>query len=236
MAFLALTDVTHWIGSYDASCATNRVEMDFTTQVLDATTFCSDGAREVAPGFTDTSFTFGGLDDDGAAIDAFLEGANGTAGNIVTVTVDGSDGTVGYTARRLKTRYGRGAPMGALSTVEGTAIGSSAEGLVRGQLLLPKQTVTGNVTGTGQQLGDVASGENLFASIHCFTAGTTASVIIESDDNSGFASATTRSTTVVTTTGATWVQVNPTITDTHWRVRVASVTGTFSLAVLAGIQ
>jgi hypothetical protein len=92
--------------------------------------------------------------------------------------------------------------------------------------------------GTGYQLGAVAATQYLYGALHIFTAGTTITVVLESDDNAGFSSATTRATLgPLTTTGGTWAtRVAGAITDDYYRFRVTAITGTFSVAGSAGIK
>lgn len=83
-------------------------------------------------------------------------------------------------------------------------------------------TTTATATSTGIQMGAIAAGQTAYALLQVPTATSgTYDLIIESDDNSGFTSATTRFTfTQVTTTATyeflTW-QPNTGETDDYWR-------------------
>lgn len=237
MATFALTDAEIHAGGYDLTCDVNQVNFEVSVEALDSTTFCSDGARERTAGLRDVNASVNGFRDNQAVLDA--EVFNTILGNqrVFTVAVDDVVGSVAYFANLRKFSYNQTAEVGSLAGFSLSGSGSDGIGAVRGSLLFPKGAVTGSANGTGVELGDVSATERLFTSIHVFEAGTTATVIVESDDNSGFTTATTRSSTVVTATGGTFVApVSGAITDTHWRVRFASVTGSFSIAVAVGIQ
>jgi hypothetical protein len=113
------------------------------------------------------------------------------------------------------------------------------QGVVRGRLFKEMANVSSTgATGTAIQLGAVSASQYLYATFHVFTAGTTITAVLESDDANTFASATTRATFgPITTVGGTWAtRVAGSITDTWYRLRVTACTGTFSIACAAGIQ
>lgn len=235
MAIFVLTDATVFLDELDATCTTNQVTLNVGADVKDVTTFCDDGWRAMLGGLKTVDFTYSGFGDFASTGTDAFDFANLGSSVVHTVTPDGADLSVSYSFPGIKSSYRQSAQIGEVFGIEGNAVNSRA-GAIRGRLLLPKQTVTGDTTGSDFELGDVAAGGRVYTSVHCFTAGTTASVIVESDADDTFASATTRSTTVVTATGGTWVTpVAGAITDEFWRVRVASVTGSFSLAVAVGI-
>lgn len=236
MSTFALTNATVFLGGIDLGQHLNKITIDAKTDELEDTRFNSSGYRS----------RIGGLKDFTIAHEGFMQYsepdatmfADLGAQNVITVSPTPADGEVAYFGNAKRFEY---APLdgtvGEVCAFAGNVMASDAYGLIRGQLLLPSQTVTGNVNGTGQQLGLVAAGRYLYTAIHCTAAGTTATVIVESDDNSGFTSAVTRSSTVVTATGGTFVTrvAGAIASDTYWRVRIASVTGTFVLAAAVGI-
>ena len=117
--------------------------------------------------------------------------------------------------------------------------GSSIYGAVGGVLSVAKQTVsTTGAKGTAVEIGAISAAQFLYATLHVFSAGTTITVIIESDDNGSFTSATTRATLgPVTARGGTWLtRVAGPVTDTFWRMNVSAVTGSFVVAGAIGIQ
>src|SRR5690606_8311913 len=110
--------------------------------------------------------------------------------------------------------------------------------IVRGQLA----KATGSVDSTGPlgsvlNLGQAASGQHVYASLHVFAAGTTITVLVESDDSADFASPTTQATIgPITARGGTWVTSAGPITDTHYRLNVSAVTGTFTVAAALAVH
>jgi hypothetical protein len=111
--------------------------------------------------------------------------------------------------------------------------------MVRGFLLKGMATVSAaGATGTALQLGAVSAGQYLYASFHVFTAGTTITGVVESDADNTFGSATTQITFgPYTTVGGRWgVRVAGPVTDTWYRLRLTTCTGSFVIACAAGIQ
>lgn len=237
MATLALLDATVFVEGYDFTSDLNEVGLDVSFEELDDTTFGDDSRSRIA-GLGDVEMTMNGWWQSETSNPVDLQAAaNFATSAVATVSPDGTDGSLAYFARRLSAMYSMGGKIGEVMPFNVSAKGSDGIGAVRGQLLLPKTTVTGDSNGTGVQLGAVASTQSLYTAIHVLSAGTTADVIVESDDNGSFTSATTRSSTTVIAQGGTWVTaVAGAITDDYWRVRTANVTGTFSIAVAVGIR
>jgi hypothetical protein len=128
----------------------------------------------------------------------------------------------------------------------GTISGSSSTGpVVRGTLLHPSNVSrTSTSTGTGRQLGAVVAGKSMYAALHVISAsGTnpTLAVILQSDDNAGFTTATSRITFSTATASANRAQLSSVagaITDDYWRISYTiggTSTPTFAFAVTAGI-
>jgi hypothetical protein len=71
-----------------------------------------------------------------------------------------------------------------------------------------------------------------------FSAGTTITVQVQSDDNAGMSSPTTVATIgPITVVGGTWMTpIAGPITDTYYRMNVSAITGTFSVAGAIGIR
>jgi hypothetical protein len=167
----------------------------------------------------------------------------GTAGTVKSICTNSADGSTAYLLQSIPLSY---TPVqGAVGDLAmGTISGSSSTGpVVRGTLLHPSSTArTSSSTGTGRQLGAVAAGQSLYAALHVISAsGTTPTlaVIVQSDDNAGFTTPTTRI-TFTTATGKTsqMSSVAGAITDTYWRVSYTiggTSTPTFAFAVTAGI-
>lgn len=124
---------------------------------------------------------------------------------------------------------------------ESGVLGGSRPGqsLVQARLSARGVGVSATANGTGRQMGALASAKQYMAMAGHVTARTgTAAVVftLESDDNSGFTSATTRATessiSSVAYFGPT-VVAGP-ITDDYWRVK-ATISGTGTLSYVVGM-
>lgn len=138
-------------------------------------------------------------------------------------------GALAYLTEALRGNYQLLDKPGEVAPWEAAATGSWP--LVRGVVLHPPGTAR-TATGTGAAVQHVAVGasETLYASLHVLSvAGTdtpTITVKIQSDDNSGFTSATDRlSFTAATAAGGQKASVAGAVTDTYWRVH-HTVSGT----------
>lgn len=239
MAVLSLIDATIFYAGYDTSGDLNEVGLDVEFDPKETTAFGGGGYRARKAGLGTAAFAGKGWwqSDTLNAPDPQAAANLGVADRVLTVTPTGADGAAAWFLQAAQFKYSLGDKVGEILPFTLDASNSSGYGAVRGTLLKPKTTISGNTNGTGQQLGAVGATQFLYTSIHVFSAGTTADIIVESDDNSGFSSATTRSTTTVSAVGGTWVtRVAGAITDDYWRVRTANVTGSFSIAVAVGIR
>lgn len=244
MATFVLRDVNLWVHSLDATAQHNRVALRATVEEKNATTFASQGWTERRGGVRDVELAHIGFQDHAAgssSLDAtvmLLQALQ--APFVVTVAESNTQAarTYGFVGRNFEwtpVEATHGEMAGIAGAVKG---GGNSDGLVRGSLMLPRQSVNTTITGTGANLGAVSSTQRLFATTHVFSAGTTITMVVESDDNSGFSSPTTRMTLgPFTAAGASWATpVAGPITDNWWRVRVSAITGTFIVAVTVGIQ
>ncbi len=100
---------------------------------------------------------------------------------------------------------------------------------------------TSSSSGTGRQIGAVSSTQTLYAALHVISASGTSPTLdvkVQSDDNSGFTSATDRITfTQATDVTSEWGSVGGAITDDYWRITytVGGTSPSFAFAVTAGI-
>ena len=234
-----LTDALILFAGYNLSGDLNKVGVGLSADENVDTAFGDEYHSRPGGQMADVEFSAEGWYQSAAlnAPDPQAVNALGSAGTVVTVADTSDDGATAYLLGLHEAKYSHGDQAGAVLPFSLAGSGSSGAGPARGRLLLPSTALSGDTTGNGVQLGAVSASQKVYTSIHCLTAGTTASVIVESDDNSGFTSATTRSTTVVTAVGGFGVApVSGAITDDYWRVRVGSVTGSFVLAVAVAIK
>lgn len=242
MAAQVLTASQLYIAGHDFTCDANDAGLAANVAVQRATTFCSGAWEEFLPGVVSAELSASGVWSTGTGdtIDAVEWGANGATDRVITYAPAGTEGTVAYMLQGARTSYQFGGAHGEVAPWSISAVGTASNGMVRGQLLLAKTAAISGAgaVGTGVQLGAVGADEFVYATLHCFSAGTTLTVVLESDDNASFTSATTRYTFPdVTAAGGTWaVRVAGAITDDYWRLRVTAATGSFTLAGAAGIQ
>ena len=242
MAVTALTDARIWLAEFDLVDDTNEVGLDVDISALDKTNFGSGGKTELVGGLTTTVVSVNGFlnfaDDQS---DEALSSVLGTADKVATFAADDAAGSTAILAQGLASKLSRGAKVGELSTFSGTLTTSKTPGAVEGVLLAAEQTQTTTTSVAGIQQGAVSAEQSGYAALHVFAASGTSptlDVTIESDDNAGFTSATTRMTFTQTATATSeWQSVAGAITDDYWRV-VATIGGTspsFTFAVSFGI-
>jgi hypothetical protein len=158
----------------------------------------------------------------------------------VTVCPQGAETNVAYMFQADDLAYEAFGTIGETVPFSLNLMGSNNVGAVRGQMAKAKA----NVSGTGQlgsilNLGAPTATQFVYVTVHIFTAGTTITIQLQSDDNAPFASATTRATIgPLTTTGGTWMTplAGPFAGETFWRLNVSAITGTFNIAAAIAIR
>ena len=123
-----------------------------------------------------------------------------------------------------------------------TAPETTKQGLYRQTISVPKTTAVNAATnGSGAQLGVLSAALRIVVTYHLFavSGGTNVVVALESDDNAGFTSATSRGSVTLTTAGGVTsgqFQVAGAIaTDSYWRVTVTN-TGVVTYTVAASMS
>lgn len=240
MSTFALTDATTWIAGYDFTTRLNQVSLNVSAEDLEDTTFGGNGFRSRKGGLkTIESELAGFLDSDASVgVDPEIFPNLGTHDRVVTMSHDDAESSVAYMYQAGQFSYDLFGSVGELTPFSVSMMGTNGVGVVRGRVAKAKATVNATgATGTGQQLGAVGASQFLYATLHVFSAGTTITAVVESDDNVNFTSATTRITFgPITTAGGTWgVRVPGSITDDYFRFRITAITGSFSIAGAIGI-
>ena len=172
------------------------------------------------------------------AVDPEIFPRLGISDEVATLSPPGTEGSACYLCQASKLAYSLFGEIGQLIPFTLGLGGSNTVGAVRGRLAAAKQTVDATgVLGSVVELGAVAADEFLYAAVHVFAAGTDITLIVESDDDPGFASATTQATIgPLTATGGTWMtRVAGPLTDTQWRVSVDDIDGEFEIAVALAV-
>lgn len=237
MAPIVLTDCTAWVDGLAVTTYTNEMTLKVDIDDQEVTTFGSGGWKSRVGGLRDVDFDLKGFWESTPDADTW---ANlGAADRALTVTPDGVAGSLAYMSRVGEFSYEHGGDVGDVDPFSLKAMGTNAYGVVRGQLAAAKQNVSATgVVGSALQLGAASSTQFIYVALHVFTAGTTITVKLQSDDNAGFSSSTDVATIgPITTTGGTWMtRVAGPKTDTYWRLNVSAITGTFNIAGAIGIQ
>lgn len=245
MAPIVLTNCQVWTGGYDLTSEANQISISAKVDDQDTTTFSNSGYKTRVGGLKDIEANCEGLYNAAPALasqdlDAFSK--LGVPDEVFTAAPDAAQGSIAYMFQAGRFSYEFFGPVGEVAPFKLQALGTNNAGVIRGQNAAPKASVnaTGALGGAGGvQLGLVGAAQFLYAGIHVFSAGTTITVQVQSDDNSGFSSATTRGTIgPITATGGYWMTrvAGAIATDTFWRFNVSAITGTFSIAGAIGIQ
>ncbi|MEV0151535.1 MULTISPECIES: hypothetical protein [unclassified Nonomuraea] len=242
MTAIALTDARILFHGYDFTGDANQVSLTVEADDHDATTFGSARAtkfRSRVAGLKTAAAQVSGFW--GAAPDLAAWTNLAVADRVAVISPTGNPGDVAYMLRAGVFSYEQ---MGEVGEPAPFTLGLSCtntEGAIRGRILATPDVVL-NATGVAGiadlVLPAVAAGQFLYGSFQVVgTPGTTITAVVESAAGGSFAGATTRITFgPVTTTEGRWaVRVPGPITDTHYRLRVTAVTGSFTVAAAIGI-
>jgi len=239
------SDMSVLVGAIELAGHAKNVTCNTDVAPLDKTSMQSQGWTELLGGNKSGMVDLTLMQDRAAGgLDQLAWSYLGVADVPKSLVSNSADGSRAYLMRGIVLNYtpvdGEAGAL-AMTRISGR---NSTGGVVRGRLIHPgSATRTSSSTGTAQQLGAVVAGKSMYAALHVLTStGTTPSltVKVQSDDNSGFTSATDRITFTAETDATThyqWGSVAGAITDDYWRVSY-TISGTdpsFSFAVTAGI-
>lgn len=243
MAVYYLEDVKLFVHRYDFSGQVNECALNYGVQILDKTTFGSDGNMEFQPGLQQWGLDHSGFDeysDDGTDEEIFA--AIGEAARAVTIGLtDGDNGNPCALFEGGRYTYEQGARIGALMGFKVRVEPMGGKKFVRGTILHAKAARTATGNGTAYNLGAVTATQYVYGALHVFArSGTTPTldVIIQSDDASGMVSPTSRITfTQATAITSEFKRTAGAITDTWWRANytIGGASPSFTFAVAAGI-
>ena len=212
------------LGAYNLTANTMALTVDQSADEVDGTAF-ADSFMNFLPGtLLKASLGISGFQEF-ANPDSAIQTALGAGSTVVTAAAGRSDGSRAWFLNSLISKYSFGGAVGEAGKFDlGCA---TSDRLITGWLqAYGSKTSTGNSTGV--QIGALSASQSMYASLHVITAtGTTLDVTVESDDNSGFTSATTRITfTQVATTPISYLSsVAGAITDDYWRMKWTIVGG-----------
>lgn len=239
MPAFALLNADLYVAGHDFTGDTNNGMLNLTAAVLDATTFGSGSWTENAYGLKTVQFQHSGYWQS-AAQDSVDDESFGDVAvpRAHTWTLTGVEGEPAWLFNAAKSNYQIGGQVGPLAPFSLTSTATDKFGAIRGQLAKAKGAVSAvGPLGSVVQLGAVGANQYLYATFHVFTAGTTVTVQVQSDDAIGMASPTTVATIgPLTTRGGTFMtRIAGPITDTFYRFNVSAITGAFVAAGAIGI-
>jgi hypothetical protein len=249
MGKFVLRNVRLFAGGADLTSVNNSVELASEVEEKETTNFgdydpATDKTwKSVRGGLASTSLSAKGQWEAGdlSKVDDSTWSGMGIVDAWTACPHTAADGALAWVLKALRSSYKLGDEVGEVAPWEAEAMGSAP--LARGLVAHPPGTArTVDGTGTAYELGAVTSAQSLYANLHILSvAGTstpTITVRVESDDNSGFTSATTRLTfAAATAIGGQALSVAGPITDTWWRMAwvITGVTPSFLLASSFGI-
>lgn len=243
MAVHKFWDAGIYIGGYDVQTNHRAVTLQDNYEELE-TTALGHASRRFTGGLSSTSLTGELYLDYGAStIEHLLSQWRGQV-KVFVVTPDGD--AVGdrafFGSAFISQANPLGGTVGEMHKTTFAASGGSGYPVVRGQLFKAAAAVTSSSNSSAVQLGAVTASQRIYAAIHVLSASGTSptlDVIVQSDDNSGMTTATTRlSLTQATAITSEFASAAGAIADDYWRISWTiggSATPTFSFVVALGI-
>ena len=242
MATFVLTDGRLFLDGFDLSSHTQSVTLELTADDVDVTPINSGGFRSRIAGLQDATLNASGFFEAGSAKPDALLGVSSGAELIGTVSATSSAGDNAYFLKSRQFTYNIGGAVGDAMPFS-ISNANSSDRAEKGTIMVDDSanlTATGN--STGRNLGAVAATKSLFVAAHVVsvsgTSTPTLALKVQSDDNSGFTSATDRITlTNFTAVGAQYAKVAGAITDTHFRVNytLSGTSPSFKTFITVGI-
>lgn len=237
-------DMSIVMGSTELAGNARGFDVVTTIEEKDVTALSTTGWRSVIGGRRSGAVSLDFMQDvSSTGVDSALWSSVGVAGIPKSICTSSADGSVAYLTRAVPLSYSplNGGTPGEIAT--GRVSGQSSSGpVVRGIVLHPGNVArTASGTGTGRNVGTIGVTQQGYAALHVLSAsGTTPSltVTVQSDDNSGFSSPTSRiSFSAATAAGSQWGAVVGPVTDNWWRVSwtVSGTTPSFLFLVTFGI-
>ncbi|MCZ7413039.1 hypothetical protein [Streptomyces sp. WMMC897] len=245
MSKTVLTDVRLFAVGADLSGHSNKVELAVEVEDKDATNYRSQGWTEKLGGLASAEVTGEGqweADDPGMVDDASWSQLGGTGPWTLGANNAAAVGDLAYLVKAMRSEYKLGEAVGEVAPWTGTA--KSSWPVARGVFAHPPGTArTATGSGTGLELGAVASGQRLYAALHVLSAAgatPTLTVTVESSADNTFAAPTTQLTfAAADEAGGQILRTGGTaVTDTWWRI-AWTITGTspsFLFVSSLGIQ
>lgn len=237
MAEFVLTNAKVLVNELDWTSDLNSVAAEYGADAQECTTFGNN-----------THQFIGGLKTNRISVEGFYDAANsepqafadvGVAGGIISLSPQsaGAQGQVAYFGQFMQASMQTG---GAVGDVMPMSVSAEAQGpLVRGVVLANVAAATSSSQTTGIQQGAATATQTIYAALHVTSGTGTLDAVIESDDNSGFTSATSRITfTQATAATSEFKTLAGAVTDDYWRVNYTIAGGSpdFDFVVVLGIK
>lgn len=242
MAARVLKNCKLYLAGHNLSGDVNKMTLDYSAEMLEATTFADESKRRVA-GLFDISADHEGYYQAGSTpdlVDKILWDKLGLADQVMTICpTTGVAGEIAYTTKTVEAEYSPNGAVGELFAFSVSAQGT--ERLVRATVM-QNGTITATGNGTARQLGAVTADQKIYAAVHLVSvSGTnpTLDIDIESDDAEAFSTGIDRITfDQMTAIGAQWKELAGAITDDWWRpvFTIGGIDPSFTVVVLLGIM
>lgn len=226
-----------YLGAYSLTGYTRMVNFgDLTREMKDATTFNDGGYTSVLPGLIKGSAKITGNQDFTNVDPNFNSSSLGTQFPLTVYPNPTGTVAAGDAAWLSRGVFAKLNPLG--SGQKGEVAGFEFDidydtVIAQGKVAAPNASITSTTNGTAVALTGPTASQSLYAALHvtAYSGLTNVVFTIESDDNSGFLSPTTRITfATVTALTSEWKSVAGNFsTETYHRV-VATVTGTGSIS------
>jgi hypothetical protein len=246
VATFALLNCTTYADAYDFTTDTNQISMKVNADEKETTTFGGNGYRSRIGGLKDITADLQGYWQSDVATsvanapDPAGFSALGVANKVVSISPTGAEASTVFLAQLGEFTYELGDAIGEVLPFTLSMSNSGGQGLIRGQMAKARGNMNATgVAGSVVNLGAPTASQFVYAAFHVFSAGTTITVQVQSDDGAGFGSPTTRATIgPITTAGGTWMTrvAGPFALETHWRLNVSAITGTFNVAGSIAVQ
>lgn len=245
----AFTHCGLFVNGVDLTGTSNSIKAEMIKEVKERNVFGNSGKVREMAGLGDVNFTAAGFHE--AAQDSLMRATYGTNTINTSFIVSSASktataaGDLAFFFQGTQPQYSTGEQHGN-DLLWGLTLqaGANGYGIIAGKALNVGTTaITADGNGTGVVMPAASASQSVYALMHVLEVSTddTIDVLIQSDDNSGFTSATTRFTfTQAAAVGSEFLaKLAGPISDTYWRA-VYNVTAaadpSFKVAIVLGIQ
>lgn len=232
-----------YLSQFDLSGDVNQVAIEASSNPVNFTTF-ADETKVNRLGLKSVSASHAGFWNGGTGLsDEAIYNALSAASNPMTLSTGaGAAGDVAYAFNSLVSNYAPGGSVGDAFAFTVKCENESADGLVRGSMLLNATSII-TAAGAALNLGNISATQKLYGALHVIAASGTAptlTVRIQSATDSVFTTPVTRLTfNAVTGLTSQWAApIAGAVTAPWWRAdwTIAGTAPSFTFIVFIGIQ